>query len=212
MIFGTVAAVAALFGSEARLKIMQLLSQSPRSVEEIAKLTGESIANTSQHLQRLLAEGLVSVRKDKISRIYNLGSGSVSEFIECLFDLAEELSPGLREACSQLDKPGCTCPVGIKDAIELVRSGKARIIDLRPETESAYSPISGAINIPIEKLKTGASALPKNKKYYLVCRGRYCSGAGEGVKLLRALGYEAYKLRSSHSRINGEFPKRRNAK
>ena len=37
--------------SSRRLELLEVLAQAPRSVEELAEATGQSGANTSQHLQ-----------------------------------------------------------------------------------------------------------------------------------------------------------------
>jgi predicted transcriptional regulator len=52
--FEHLAAMARALGSPHRLELIELLAQTERSVEELARLTGLSIANASQHLQQLL--------------------------------------------------------------------------------------------------------------------------------------------------------------
>ncbi len=42
-----------------RLELLDLLVQAPRTVEELARGSGLSVANTSQHLQRLKQARLV---------------------------------------------------------------------------------------------------------------------------------------------------------
>ena len=60
---GLVAAAKAL-ASGRRAEIIDLLAQGERSVEELAAAVGQSVANTSQHLQLLLRAGLVSTRRE----------------------------------------------------------------------------------------------------------------------------------------------------
>src|SRR3982074_2156027 len=46
------------FASATRLELLDLLAQGPRTVEELARASGQSTANTSQHLQALHAAGM----------------------------------------------------------------------------------------------------------------------------------------------------------
>src|SRR5438445_13260446 len=43
-----------------RLELLDLLAHAPRGVEEIARESGQSVANASQHLQALHAAGMVT--------------------------------------------------------------------------------------------------------------------------------------------------------
>ena len=61
--FEHLAAVARAFGSAHRLELVELLAQTERSVEELADLSGLTIANASQHLQQLRGFGLVAARR-----------------------------------------------------------------------------------------------------------------------------------------------------
>src|SRR5664279_2735911 len=65
---GLVSAAKAL-SSGRRAEIVDILAQGERPVEEIATEIGQSVANTSQHLQNLLRAGLVRTRRDG-NRIY----------------------------------------------------------------------------------------------------------------------------------------------
>jgi predicted transcriptional regulator len=47
-----------------RLELLELLAQTERSVEELAGLSGLTIANTSQHPQQLRRFRLVEARRD----------------------------------------------------------------------------------------------------------------------------------------------------
>jgi DNA-binding transcriptional ArsR family regulator len=50
-------------------ELVDVLAQGERSVEELANEVGQTVAGTSQHLQRLLRSGLVETRRDGV-RIY----------------------------------------------------------------------------------------------------------------------------------------------
>ena len=60
-----------------RLKLLDVLAQCERSVEDLAQETGLSIANTSQHLWVLSAVHLVDVRRAGVSIYYRLTDESM---------------------------------------------------------------------------------------------------------------------------------------
>lgn len=52
-----------------RLALLEFVAQGARSVEQLARLSGLTMANASQHLQELRQAGLVTARKDGL-RVY----------------------------------------------------------------------------------------------------------------------------------------------
>lgn len=200
--FKIVSDLAASFGSPARLKILQILSQAPRSVQEISEITGETVANTSQHLQRLLSESLVAVKKEKLSRIYSLSNPRIALLIESLFDVAECVSQDFVKVDEKLKDESLQHPEDFENILRAVENKKALFVDVRDVYESEQSPVDGAISLPLETLKDSASVLQKNKTYFVFCRGRFCSMANEGVNILRSLGFKAYRVRKSAAIIN----------
>jgi predicted transcriptional regulator len=50
-LFEAIAGMGKAFASPRRLELIDLLAQGPRSVEELARASGQSTANASQHLQ-----------------------------------------------------------------------------------------------------------------------------------------------------------------
>ena len=191
------AEIGSSFSSAARLKILHILAQAPRSVESIAEITGESVGNTSQHLQRLLRAGLLAVTKEKLSRIYRLRDERVAILVEDLFELAESLSSEFKEAEHGITDVDFILPGRLDEILKQVRGSKAALIDVREKAETEGSPVEGAIEIPAKQLKARAASLPKGKIYFIFCRGRACTLASEGVKILRSMGFTAYRLKES---------------
>jgi DNA-binding transcriptional ArsR family regulator len=62
-----------------RAELIDVLTQGERSVEELAGEIDQTVANTSQHLHRLLRAGLVSSRRDGTRIHYSLASPAVAE-------------------------------------------------------------------------------------------------------------------------------------
>src|SRR5438046_6612470 len=60
-LFEAIAVMGNAFASPVRLELLDLLAQAPHSVEELARASGQSTANASQHLQALHAAGMVTL-------------------------------------------------------------------------------------------------------------------------------------------------------
>src|SRR5262249_8815718 len=76
-LFEAIALMGKGFGSPVRLQLLDLLAQAPRTVQELARTSEQSTANTSQHLQALQAAGLVSRRREGTSVRYALAGEDV---------------------------------------------------------------------------------------------------------------------------------------
>src|SRR2546421_3397269 len=71
-LFEAIAVMGKAFSSPTRLELIDLLAQAPRTVDELAKASGQSNANTSQHLQALHAAGMVSRAREGTSVRYSI--------------------------------------------------------------------------------------------------------------------------------------------
>src|SRR5437762_11689385 len=59
-LYEAIAVMGKAFASPVRLELLDLLAQAPRSVDDLAAASGQSTANTSQHLQALHGAGMVT--------------------------------------------------------------------------------------------------------------------------------------------------------
>src|ERR671936_521918 len=71
-LFEAIALMGKAFASPRRLELLELLAQAPRNVDELARAGGQSVANTSQHLQALHASGMVTRAREGTSVRYAL--------------------------------------------------------------------------------------------------------------------------------------------
>src|SRR5436305_5365053 len=71
-LFEAIALMGKAFASPRRLELLDLLAQAPRNVDELARASDQSTANTSQHLQALHAAGMVTRTKEGTSVRYSL--------------------------------------------------------------------------------------------------------------------------------------------
>ena len=62
------------------------------------------------------------------------------------------------------------------------------------EADYAAAHIPGAINVPLDKLESYLSRLPKRKEVVAYCRGPYCLMSFEAVATLRKRGWRARRL------------------
>src|SRR5919107_2337450 len=76
-LFEAIARMGKAFASPVRLELLDLLAQAPRSVEELARASGQSTANTSQHLQALHAAGMVTRAREGTRVRYALAGQDV---------------------------------------------------------------------------------------------------------------------------------------
>ncbi|WP_201726279.1 ArsR/SmtB family transcription factor, partial [Lactobacillus helveticus] len=76
-----------------RLKIIFILDQGPKSVEEIAKAINISVGTTSKNLQILKQGNLVKEEKSKNFVFYALANEQVSQLLVLLTNLAEKSLP-----------------------------------------------------------------------------------------------------------------------
>ena len=73
-LFDAIAQMGKAFASPVRLELLDLLAQAPRTVEALARESGQSTANASQHLQALHAAGLVEREREGNRVRYSLVS------------------------------------------------------------------------------------------------------------------------------------------
>src|SRR5881398_3538645 len=72
LLFQAISVMGKAFASPVRLELLDLLAQAPRTVEALARATGQSNANVSQHLQALHAAGMVTREREGTSVRYEI--------------------------------------------------------------------------------------------------------------------------------------------
>ncbi len=187
--------VAQALGSAARLQILEFVAQGERSVDALAGMTALSAANTSKHLQALRQAGLVSARKEGLRVYYRLAGDDVIQLISALRLVAEhrvaEVERLVRLWLAHRDEME---PVPAIELLERAKKGLVTVLDVRPAEEYAAGHIPGAINVPVDKLESFLSKLPKRKEVVAYCRGPYCLMSFDAVEKLRKRGVRARRL------------------
>jgi rhodanese-related sulfurtransferase/DNA-binding transcriptional ArsR family regulator len=181
--------------SPARLELLELLAQGPRTVEALAIESNLSIANASQHLQVLRQSGLVESEKQGLFVEYRLAGKDVFELCRALRIVAETRSAELeRVVRDHFGHRSESEAVSMDELLKRARKGEIVILDARPALEFAAGHIAGAISVPVEELQRELRRLPKRKEYVAYCRGPYCVYADHAVEFLRKHGRRARRL------------------
>lgn len=182
-----------------RLEIIDLLSQGERSVEEIAKETGLSIANASQHLQVLKQSNLVQIKRDGNFILYSLANDNVYKSWKDLREIGMDNLPEVRKIMNDFrTKKNSLKPVRIDELITRMDSSNIILLDVRPEQEFKAGHIPHAVNMPIDQLLNRIGELKKSKQYIAYCRGPFCVYADDAVQLLIQKGFKARRLEEGY--------------
>src|ERR671938_1452774 len=192
-LFDAIALMGKAFASPRRLELLDLLAQAPRTVDELARASDQSTANTSQHLQSLRAAGLVTRTREGTSVRYALAGDEVVSLWLALREVSvTRLAAVERAARDYLG--GDVDAIGRDELIERMRSGDVVLVDVRPSEEFEAGHIEGAHSIPLEELEDRLAELPADREVVAYCRGPLCAFAPEAVRRLRAAGRQARRL------------------
>jgi len=192
-LFEAIALMGKGFASPRRLELLDLLAQAPRTVDELARVSGQSSANTSQHLQALHAAGMVTRAREGTSVRYALAGDEVLALWLALRDASvARLAEVERAAREYLGED--VDAIGRDELIARLRAGDVVLVDVRPAEEYEAGHIDGARSIPIQELEHRLAELPADREVVAYCRGPFCAYAHDAVRRLRAAGRDARRL------------------
>jgi len=193
-LFEAIAVTGKALASPRRLELLDLLAQGSRTVDQLARASGLSLANTSQHLQALHAAGLVTRTREGTSVRYALAGDEALRLWLALRDVsASQLAEVERAARDYLGDD--VEAIGREELRERLARGEAVLIDVRPAEEFAAGHIDGSRSIPHDELDRRLAELPADREIVAYCRGPLCAYAHEAVRTLRASGRTARRLR-----------------
>jgi DNA-binding transcriptional ArsR family regulator len=173
-LFDAIAVMGKAFGSPRRLELLDLLAQAPRTVEELARSSGQSSANTSQHLQALHAAGMVTRTREGTSVRYAIADDDALRLWLALRDAsASRLAEVERAAEDYLGED--VERIGRADLLERLAKGDVVLVDVRPSEEYL-------------------AELPEDAEIVAYCRGPFCAYAHEAVRRLATTGRQARRL------------------
>ena len=177
-----------------RLELLDLLAQSPRTVEKLANEIGQSVANTSHHLQVLRRAGMVARTREGVSARYQLADARVADLVRALRVLAESQLAELGAIVSAFHRDNALSPSERERLIDKVRLGEVTVVDVRPAPEFDAGHLPGAVSIPLADLERRIADIELTSEVVVYCRGPYCAMAAEAADVLRAHGLAARVL------------------
>lgn len=187
--------IASALANPHRLELLDLLVQAPRTVEELARESGMSIANTSQHLQRLKRARLVSAEPEGLYRRYRLADPAVMRLWQELravgeqqIDEVDEALDAYRTRRHEFEK------VTIDELRDRLQTGQAVLLDTRPEVEYRAGHLPQAISIPLDELERRLDELPRHRTLVVYCRGPLCVIADDALAVLSEDGRKVARL------------------
>jgi rhodanese-related sulfurtransferase len=192
-LFAAIAVMGKAFASPRRLELIDLLAQGPRGVDELARASRQSTANTSQHLQALHAAGVVTRERDGTRVHYSLAGQDVLQlWIELRDASATRVAEVERAARNYLGDE--VEAISRDELLKRLRRSDVVLVDVRPADEFDAGHIRGAISIPLDELDERVAELPEDSEIVAYCRGAFCAYAHEAVRTLRAEGRPARRL------------------
>jgi len=198
-LFAQFARVGKALSNANRLELLEFLAQGERSVEALAKVSGLSVANTSQHLQQLRQAGLVTCRKEGLRVYYSLSGDDVVVLLDALRAVAERhLAEVEKLVNTYLTVKDSLEPVPAQELLERARQGLVTVIDVRPPEEYAAGHLPGAVNIPLAELEQHLHELDPGQEIVAYCRGPHCVLAFDAVARLREKGLRARRLENGY--------------
>lgn len=194
-LYNLFAQVAGAMANPHRLEILDLLAQAPRTVEELAREAHMSVANTSQHLQRLKQARLVLDEREGLYIRYRLADPAVARLWLELRTVAERQLAEVERALDAYRRQRHEFEqISVDELRNRLRQGEVILLDARPQVEYQAGHLPEAISMPLDELERRLSELPPDKTIVAYCRGPYCVYADEALELLAGQGWDVARL------------------
>ncbi len=194
-VFEALASVGKALGHGRRAELVDVLAQGERSVDALAEAIGQSVANTSHHLQLVLRAGLVVTRRDGTRVIYRLSGSDVGALWLAMEAVASRHVAGIDAlVASYLGDRDELEAISREDLANRLDKGDVVVLDVRPPAEFAAGHLPDAVNLPSGELAGRMGELPDGIDVVAYCRGPFCLTSDDAVRLLLAAGRPALRL------------------
>ena len=178
-----------------RLELLDFLCQGPMTVEQLARKSAMSVANTSQHLQHLRGSRLIQVEPKGTTRLYRLADDATCRLFRTLRSLAERYYAEMRATTdSFLRDRDALDALDARGLQQRLTHEPLVLLDVRPPEEYAAGHWPGAVSLPVDELANRLAQLPRDVPVVAYCRGPYCVLALQAVEILREHGFQAVRL------------------
>lgn len=189
------ARISAAMANPHRLELLDLLAQGPNTVEVLAREANLSIANASQHLQRLKRARLVADERQGLFIRYRIADPLVTRL---WLELREVATQQLGEVNDVLeayrDRRIEFKRISVQDLRARLEVGQVVLLDVRPRSEYAAGHLPRALSIPLDELERRVKELPRRRTIVAYCRGPYCVLADEAAEKLMRKGLRVIRL------------------
>jgi len=194
-LYDLVAQVAQAAANPHRLELLDLLVQAPRTVEQLAQASAMSIANASQHLQRLKRAGMIVGERRGSTIRYRIADPAVARLWIALRTVAEQQ---LAEMDRALDayRPHRHdfVQLSTEDLYQRLGTRDVLLLDVRPRLEYEAGHLPNARSIPLDELPDRLAELPTDALIVTYCRGPLCVYADQALELITASGRQGARL------------------
>src|SRR3989338_3609541 len=149
LLYEQVARISKATASPKRLELIELLCQSPKTVEVLAREADISVKLASAHLKELRLARLVEAERQGKYITYRLTSLDVARFWVTIRELAEAHLLELQNALQQLSTATHEWIGNSRDELlEKAKNGEVIVIDVRPRNEYEAGHIPFARSMP----------------------------------------------------------------
>jgi rhodanese-related sulfurtransferase/DNA-binding transcriptional ArsR family regulator len=180
--------------SARRVELLDLLCQGERSVDALARTSGMTVTNTSQHLQALRAARLVDARREGTKVIYRVADDEVSRFFFALRELAGNRLAEIGQFVQRYLEADGFESLNREALFARMKKGAVVLLDVRPPEEYAAGHIAGAVSVPLELVEALLDTLPADAEIVAYCRGPYCQLSSQALEILSRHGVRAQRL------------------
>ncbi|GEM_PF-6017176 len=184
--FGECSQLFKILSSPVKLKLLNFISFSPRTVEDCAAKFDQSVQNTSLHLISLAKAKILEVNQVKNFRYYSLSSNLVTEFVtQALLINPKSLLPSDLLWNNSSEK-----------LINDFKNSKLKIVDLRSFEETNYIPFPGSVVFdgPLTNILDFLKSYTKKEQLIFMCKGRMCERLAKAVQEAKRANYKVKAL------------------
>ena len=146
--YDELARIGKVLSSPVRLRLLDLLRQGSRNVDELAEAADVTVANSSRHLQQMRSARLVHADREGKNVRYRIADEKVSRAFGLLRGLAESLLPEMELLRREM---GALDPAERDELLGRILRGEVTLVDTRPVEEYRAGHLPGARSIPLEE-------------------------------------------------------------